>query len=61
MKFSPHPKVQGELAETCFLVLSNLAQKANGKYCDLFVVTGNLFERIIVATKDILRVVQTLR
>lgn len=61
MKFSTHPKVQGELAEARFLTLSNLVQKANEEQCDLFVVAGDLFEREKAAKKDVLRAVQTLR
>jgi DNA repair exonuclease SbcCD nuclease subunit len=61
MKFSTHPKVQGELAEARFLTLSNLVQKANEEHCDLFVVAGDLFERVNVAKRDILRAARTLR
>ncbi|AKB57973.1 metallophosphoesterase family protein [Methanosarcina barkeri] len=61
MKFSTHPKVQGELAEARFITLSNLVQKANKEHCDLFVVAGDLFERVNVAKRDILRAAQTLR
>ena len=60
MKFAGYPEVQSELSEARFIALDNLVKKANEKKCDLFVVAGDLFDRITVAKRDIMRAVRIL-
>jgi DNA repair exonuclease SbcCD nuclease subunit len=60
MKFSAYPEMQAELSDARFRTLEKLVQEANQRGCDLLVVAGDLFERITVAKKDILRAASTL-
>ena len=60
MKFAGYPEVQSELSEARFVALDTLVKKANEERCDLFVVAGDLFDRITVAKRDILRAAQIL-
>jgi len=60
MKFSRYPEVQAELSEARFSTLERLVQRANEEKCNLFVVAGDLFDRVSVAKKDIIRAAQIL-
>lgn len=60
MKFAGRPEVQAELAEARFSTLSRLVQRANEEKCNLFVVAGDLFEKVSVAKKDVIRAAQIL-
>ena len=60
MKFSGYPEVQTDLAEARFATLSRLVQRANEEHCNLFAVAGDLFDRVSVSKKDIIRAAQIL-
>lgn len=60
MKFSGYPEVQTALTEARFTTLKDLVDKANEQKCDLFVVAGDLFDRVYVDNKDIIRAAQIL-
>lgn len=53
MKFAGYPNVQEELAEARFLSLKRLVDRANQSDCDLFLVAGDLFDRVSVSAKDV--------
>ena len=61
MKFAGLPDVQAELAEARFACLERLVAEANGRHADLLLVAGDLFHRVTVAKRDVLRAAQTLR
>ena len=54
MKFSAYPEVQAELSEARFKTLNMLVDLANKNECDLFIVAGDLFDRLSVSKKDII-------
>lgn len=61
MKFAGYPEdVQDKLIEARFKTLENLVNRANKERCDLFVVAGDLFNRVSVAKRDIVRAAQIL-
>lgn len=61
MKFAGYnPEVQSKLTEARFTALQNLVDKANKERCDLFAVAGDLFDRIYIDNKDIIRAAQIL-
>ncbi|MBN2325071.1 MAG: DNA repair exonuclease [Spirochaetes bacterium] len=55
MKFSSYPGVRQELVEARFVALERCVTLANENECDLFVIAGDLFDRISVFEKDIIR------
>jgi DNA repair protein SbcD/Mre11 len=61
MKFSRYPEVQQELSEARFLTLRSLIERANKEGCQLFVIAGDLFDRVSVAKRDVLRAASILR
>jgi len=61
MKFAGYPEVQSELSEARFKTLENLVNLANSEKCDLFIIAGDLFDRVSVAKRDILRASQILQ
>jgi len=61
MKFANYPDhIRESLVEARFKTLESHVEKANMEKCDLFVVAGDLFDRISVAKGDIARAAQTL-
>lgn len=60
MKFAGFPEVQSKLTEARFVALEHLVQIANAEKCNLFVIAGDLFEKISVAKKDVIRAAQIL-
>ena len=60
MKFAGYPNVQEELAEARFLSLKRLVDRANQSDCALFLVAGDLFDRVSVSAKDVGRAVSLL-
>jgi exonuclease SbcD len=61
MKFANYPDhIRESLVEARFKTLENLIEKANTEKCDLFVIAGDLFDRISVAKGDITRAAQIL-
>ena len=55
MKFAGYPTVREELTEARFRCLERLVETANRENCDLFALAGDLFDRITVAHRDIIR------
>jgi len=55
MKFSGYPEVQSELCEARFDTLKSLVEEANSEQCGLFIIAGDLFGRVMVSKKDIMR------
>ncbi|MFC1866544.1 exonuclease SbcCD subunit D [Thermodesulfobacteriota bacterium] len=53
MKFAGYPSIQEKLVEARFSTLENCIELANKKKCELFVVAGDLFDRVSVAKRDI--------
>ena len=60
MKFSAYPEVQAELSEARFETLNMLVDLANNEECDLFIIAGDLFDRLSVSKKDIIRAAHLL-
>lgn len=61
MKFATYDgAVREALVEARFACLSRLVKVANEAKCDLFVVAGDLFDRVDVARRDIIRAARTL-
>ncbi len=61
MKFAGLPDVQAALAEARFACLERLVATANERRTDLLLVAGDLFHRVTVAKRDVLRAAQALR
>ena len=61
MKFAGYPGVQAELSEARFKALGRLVAQANEHHADLFVVAGDLFDRVTIARRDIVRAAQMLK
>jgi len=55
MKFAGYPEVQVELAEARFLTLERLITTANEQGCALFLIAGDLFDRVTVSARDVKR------
>jgi DNA repair exonuclease SbcCD nuclease subunit len=55
MKFAGYPEVQEELAEARFLTLERLVATANELGCALFLIAGDLFDRVTVSAGDVKR------
>lgn len=60
MKFAGYPSVQEKLIEARFEALKRCVDIANDQECDLFVVGGDLFDRVSVAKGDIQRAADIL-
>jgi exonuclease SbcD len=60
MKFASYPEVQSELSGARFNTLAECVSIANREECDLFVVAGDLFDRVSVSDRDILHAAQIL-
>ena len=61
MKFAGYPDVQAALSEARFICLERLINMANEKQCDLLVIAGDLFDRINVAKKDVLKAAKIIK
>lgn len=55
MKYGAYEEVQNELSEARFATLRRLIERANQEHCDLFIIAGDLFDRISVSKSDIVR------
>jgi len=60
MKFAGYPEIQSELAGARFETLENVVKRANAEDCELFVVAGDLFDRVTVAKPDVIRAAQII-
>jgi DNA repair exonuclease SbcCD nuclease subunit len=61
LKFAGYPEVQDRLIEARFRTLRRLVDHANHEKCDLFVIAGDLFDRVSVAKRDALRALKILK
>ncbi len=62
MRFNSYPKqVRSQLVEARFETLENLIELANGKEADLFVIAGDLFDRVNISEKDKNKVLDILK
>jgi exonuclease SbcD len=61
MKFAGYPEVQVELSEARFNTLERLVDSANKNQCNLFVIAGDLFDRVTVAKRDVIRAAHLLK
>lgn len=60
-KYDRYPEVKDKLIESRFDVLSDMVKKAEADGCDLFFVTGDLFDNInTIKVSDVKRVVDIL-
>jgi DNA repair exonuclease SbcCD nuclease subunit len=59
-KFSGYPEVQSLLCKARFETLGRLIELANEKSCELFVIAGDLFDRVLVAKTDIIKTIKLL-
>ena len=60
MRFVGYPDVQDELINTRYETLENMVEIANQESCTLFVMAGDLFDRITLNVKDISRAARAL-
>ena len=60
MKFANYPEVQKELCEARFNTLKKLVKIGNEEQCHLFVIAGDLFDRVSVAKRDVLKAAQII-
>lgn len=61
MKFSNYPDlIRNNLIEARFETLEKMIFRANKEQCNLFIIAGDLFDKINIAVRDILRVISIL-
>lgn len=60
LKFSRYDDLQTKLIAARFETLQRLVEKANEEACHLFVVAGDLFDRVTVAKRDIQKCAEVL-
>ncbi len=60
IKYDRYPDIREKLIESRFDALKDMVDKANEEHCDLFVVTGDLFDSLTVKKSDIKKVVSIL-
>lgn len=61
LKFANYPPdKQSELCKARFKTLENLVNTANQDNCDIFTIGGDLFDRVGIGKRDVLRAVQIL-
>ena len=60
MRFVGYPEIQDELINARYETLENMVEIANQESCTLFVMAGDLFDRITLNVKDISRAARAL-
>ena len=61
LKYDRYPEVREQLIRSRFECLKRCVKQAEREYCDFFVITGDLFDRVSnIAKKDIRQVVEIL-
>jgi len=60
MRFAGYPEIQNELINARYETLENMVKTANRESCALFIIAGDLFDRITLNVKDISRAVKIL-
>ena len=60
LKFNRYPQVKDKLIESRYDSMEKMVKTAEDEQCDIFVITGDLFERINASKKEVERVVNIL-
>jgi DNA repair exonuclease SbcCD nuclease subunit len=60
MRFAGYPEIQNELINARYETLEKMVAIANKEECDLFVIAGDLFDRVTVKAKEISMAVKIL-
>ena len=60
MKFARYPSIQNELINARYETLEKMVEIANRERCELFVITGDLFDRVTVKSVEIKKAVDIL-
>jgi len=60
MRFVGYPEIQDKLINCRYETLENMVKIANKQECDLFVISGDLFDRVTMKANEIYRAVKTL-
>src|SRR5690554_7109034 len=60
MRFAGYPEIQNELINARYETLEKMVAIANKEESDLFVIAGDLFDRVTVKAKEISRTVKIL-
>ena len=58
LKFSGYPEIQKELADARFETLEKCVSRANDEKCHIFAVGGDMFDKVTVAKRDVVRAAQ---
>ena len=59
-KYDRYPNSRDKIIQSRFVALENMVKEAEREECDLFVITGDLFDSSSIAISDIRKVVRTL-
>jgi len=60
MRFAGYPEIQDKLINARYETLENMVKIANNEKCDLFVISGDLFDRVTMKANEIYRAVKAL-
>jgi DNA repair exonuclease SbcCD nuclease subunit len=60
MKFARYPSIQNELINARYGTLEKMVEIANREKCDLFIIAGDLFDRVTVKPVEIKKAVDIL-
>ena len=60
LKFSGYPEIQKELADARFETLEKCVLRANEEKCHIFAVGGDMFDKVTVAKRDVIRAAHIL-
>ena len=60
MRFAGYAEIQDKLINSRYETLENMVKMANKEECDLFVISGDLFDRVTMKVNEISRAVKTL-
>lgn len=60
MCFTGYPEIQEELIHARYATLEDMVKVANQAECELFIVAGDLFDRVTVKIKEIIRAARIL-
>ena len=60
LKFGGYPEVQKELADARFETLQRCVEKANQEKCHILAVGGDMFDKVTVAKRDVIRAADIL-
>jgi len=60
MRFAGYPEIQDKLIHSRYETLENMVDIANKEKCDLFVISGDMFDRVTMKVNEIFRAVKAL-